>query len=508
MTRSAGQSADRGAVLPAPRLPAAARPGRPRNPGRRLRPSQVPVPRQPGSPASAAVASTRDGMPGSQETGSPLDLAQHQGAASARTADPEVRKESAHAWVSATLRHPEPDIPGLVSVLEEAERAFNVRVSAKFEADGSMSITYRASPPLEGRIVNVFYPVGNMASDWVFGLGAVPVSYLSRWWRWGTQAKWEMSKPRYGPLTGAGFGTFMEADPINPTWQGSETSRDEENTTFLTLKKRVNDSGYPYWVRGHLLHSNWGPGDDWHNLTPLSNASNASADEGMSIAVEDDIKERVADGQVIGYRVQPVYGRSVFQWPKYISNLLGYGLARELGDVLAAEENVPTGVYLRWWRYEAGLSGYLGSWKYVKQFNNPHADKYTIKAADGTLTDYGDFDSVYNSINYLGRASVNFALLQLLLPRIPDIAGLVIPSAGEDPYLRVASGLLMAFATYSGLPPARLLYDYDYNLALLATAIASLYTAGHIQWPTAVVSGKWYEKQKSRSKSKSKSKSK
>jgi len=79
------------------------------------------------------------------------------------------------------------------------------------------------------------------------------------------------------------------------------------NADFDIINQRRNQKG-SYYVLGHLLNHNLGgTGKEWKNLTPLTRQANSRHE---SIA-EARVKNAVTAGNIVYYKVEAVYGRSV-----------------------------------------------------------------------------------------------------------------------------------------------------------------------------------------------------
>jgi len=383
-------------------------------------------------------------------------------------ADPQSRKESAAAAVESQLTAAKTGGLGtVIAALEQAEQAFGVTTSVRVDENGKLQLGYQASPWL---YVYHLYPVGNTFSDILIGAGSVPVSYLSRWYRWiaGTFAP---PNVRYGPLTGAGFGTFMESDPVG---QGGGSKPTVSNATWdILLKRRVPGGSASYYVRGHLLNDNiGGPGDTWSNLTPLTSSANNNAHQSHLRLVETDVKAKVNAGHTMGYRVEPTYGRWAWEMPRILTNIIYYGLDAELAEVIAAEDHVPTGLVCTYWEYALTL-GYVPTVRYIRQWANRNLDSYRLKRSTGATVDFGAYD-MYDML----QVGLNASLAYLLIPLVPPLAG-VAGALLPD----VAGALLSAAAAYSGLSVAQFLFQQHYALGAIAALIGGYLSSGKIRYP-------------------------
>ncbi|MEO1383966.1 MAG: DNA/RNA non-specific endonuclease [Bacteroidota bacterium] len=87
------------------------------------------------------------------------------------------------------------------------------------------------------------------------------------------------------------------------------TSPKVTSPAWELLKRRKYGKG-TYYVRGHLLNDNLhGPGNNWKNLTPLTQEANNTGADSMEKKFEKPIKDVVTKGQnAVFFEVRPVYG--------------------------------------------------------------------------------------------------------------------------------------------------------------------------------------------------------
>lgn len=148
-------------------------------------------------------------------------------------------------------------------------------------------------------------------------------------------------KPAYGALTGADFGTGIRVNPLVKNNEGSSVDQGyvNQNDTFRTLKARRR-GGTSYYVAGHLLNNNLGgPGNNWKNLTPLTQSANTKDHEPN---FEKFVKEAVnKNKKTVDFVVSAIYGSHPGLKTDKIQELKDSG-DEEKADVIAAEASVPT----------------------------------------------------------------------------------------------------------------------------------------------------------------------
>jgi len=112
------------------------------------------------------------------------------------------------------------------------------------------------------------------------------------------------TSPVWGPKTARGWGTFVRvprltADRANWGFSGSTPSVGGGNWDHLN-QRRGSSGRSSYYVRGHLLNHNiGGPGNDWKNLTPLTQGANNRDSESMLRTFETPVKNAVAAGRTV-----------------------------------------------------------------------------------------------------------------------------------------------------------------------------------------------------------------
>lgn len=140
----------------------------------------------------------------------------------------------------------------------------------------------------------------------------------------------QSSDPQYGGLHGGSFGNSVTVTRLTRLHQrGSEPASglDDANNKWDKLRKRYR-GGSTLYVRGHLLNDNLGgPGDDWRNLTPLTQDANNRGSSSMLHSFETPVKTAVEAGKKVHFVVTANYGRSA----KDTTN------ARNNGEVLKAD---------------------------------------------------------------------------------------------------------------------------------------------------------------------------
>jgi len=148
-------------------------------------------------------------------------------------------------------------------------------------------------------------------------------------------------RPVYNPVTGAGFGRGIRVNPLVKNDQGSGVNQGyvNQNDTFRKLKAR-RKGGASYYVAGHLLNNNLGgPGDNWKNLTPLTQYANTQDHEpNFESAVKNAVNK---DGKSVDFVVSAVYGSHSGLKSDKIQDLKNSG-EEEKADVIQAEARVPT----------------------------------------------------------------------------------------------------------------------------------------------------------------------
>lgn len=155
----------------------------------------------------------------------------------------------------------------------------------------------------------------------------------------------------YEPVNTHRFGTLATVTGLN-TIGGPAPPSAEGNPTWNRLRRRMFSAGSEYYVRGHLINGTFGgPGNDWRNLTPLTQTANNRSIASMLRTFEDPVRREVNAGGVATIRVEAVYrplGRGA------LASDLRSGRATvpnrnaqqaaEIADIVDAEESLPSEV--------------------------------------------------------------------------------------------------------------------------------------------------------------------
>jgi len=146
--------------------------------------------------------------------------------------------------------------------------------------------------------------------------------------------------PSYGSLTSVGFGTSVRVNTLSKNENGSHVNQGyvNGNAIFRTLKAR-RQGGASYYVAGHLLNNNLGgPGNNWGNLTPLTQYANTQDHEPN---FERNAKDAVINEEkTVDFIVNANYGTHDLAISK-VEELRASGDDVK-ADVIEAERNVPT----------------------------------------------------------------------------------------------------------------------------------------------------------------------
>lgn len=147
--------------------------------------------------------------------------------------------------------------------------------------------------------------------------------------------------PSYGSLTASGFGTSIRVPTLSNNGNGSGVNQGyvNRNNVFLTMKARRRGEG-SYYVAGHLLNNNLGGrGDDWRNLTPLTQYANTRDHEpNFESAAKDAV---ITKGKTVDFIVNAVYGSHAGLATSKVAELRATGDTVK-ADVIEAEAKAPT----------------------------------------------------------------------------------------------------------------------------------------------------------------------
>lgn len=152
---------------------------------------------------------------------------------------------------------------------------------------------------------------------------------------------------RYQAAT-SGFGILAIVTGLN-TIGSPQPPTAEGNPTWNRLRRRMLTAGSEYYVRGHLINGTFGgPGNDWRNLTPLTQRANNSSIASMLRTFENPVRTAVRSGDIATIRVEAVYrplgrGAVVAGLRAGTTTVPGRTAAQRatIADVIEAEESVP-----------------------------------------------------------------------------------------------------------------------------------------------------------------------
>ncbi|WP_111669040.1 eCIS core domain-containing protein [Algoriphagus litoralis] len=129
----------------------------------------------------------------------------------------------------------------------------------------------------------------------------------------------------FGGLTGP-YGTSMEATYLSSKNAPHGSRPSVNHTRYDQINQRKRGRG-AYYIKGHLLNERLGgTGADWKNLTPLTRRANSEHER----IAEARVKTAVNAGNMVYYKVEAQYGRSLTTDPDPIIN-----------SIKAAEIDIP-----------------------------------------------------------------------------------------------------------------------------------------------------------------------
>lgn len=157
----------------------------------------------------------------------------------------------------------------------------------------------------------------------------------------------------YEPINGDGFGT--KATVVGLRTIGAQNQPSAENPKWLTITKRLFRAGASsfYYVRGHLINGTFGgPGNDWRNLTPLTQTANNRSIASMLSTFENPVRDAVRAGGSADMEVRAVYGARglaavaarVRSTPSALPGTRTAAERTAIADLIAAEDSIPTAI--------------------------------------------------------------------------------------------------------------------------------------------------------------------
>ena len=152
------------------------------------------------------------------------------------------------------------------------------------------------------------------------------------------------TKREYGSLTGGGFGTWGRVTGLHKLGAENPPSVDNAKHWQALSRRLFRRGGSTYYVRGHLINGKFGgPGDDWHNLTPLTQASNNRSIASMLHTFENPVKQAVESNGTVDVDVRAVYKQPDRSGD--IAKVLGKRPSAEdkaIAGIIEAEQHVPS----------------------------------------------------------------------------------------------------------------------------------------------------------------------
>lgn len=148
--------------------------------------------------------------------------------------------------------------------------------------------------------------------------------------------------PQYDGTQAGSFGRSVRVEPLTRVHQaGSAPAGGVADARGLWDKLRLRYSGgSTLYVRGHLLNDNLGgPGDDWRNLTPLTQDANNRGSRSMLHAFETPVKTAIDQNKTVRFIVTAHYGRPPIDTTA--ARAAGETLKAEVAE---AEQHVPLSV--------------------------------------------------------------------------------------------------------------------------------------------------------------------
>lgn len=157
----------------------------------------------------------------------------------------------------------------------------------------------------------------------------------------------------YDSVNSSGFGTKARVTGLRTI--GAQNTPSAENSKWLTITKRLFRAGAAsfYYVRGHLVNGTFGgPGNDWRNLTPLTQTANNRSIASMLTTFENPVRNAINAGGSADMEVRAVYGsRGLASIAARVRNtptaLTGSRTTEEreaIADLIEAEGSIPTAI--------------------------------------------------------------------------------------------------------------------------------------------------------------------
>jgi len=201
----------------------------------------------------------------------------------------------------------------------------------------------------------------------------------------------QSTDPEYGGMHASAFGTRATVTRLTQLHQhGNEPSDAQGHWDKLRLRYR---GGSTLYVRGHLLNDNLGgPGNDWRNLTPLTQDANNRGSTSMFHSFETPVKTAIDNGKKVRFVVTANYGRGAIDTTA--ARAAGETVKAEIAE---AERHVPLSVTCTAHELDAeGEPGTAIATSHVpNDLGSQKPEKYQLQP--GTVP--VDVDALYDELN-------------------------------------------------------------------------------------------------------------
>lgn len=147
----------------------------------------------------------------------------------------------------------------------------------------------------------------------------------------------------YDGVNSAGFGTGARVSGLRQLLPQNSPSATNDRWTNQIAKRLNRHGGSTYYVRGHLINGTFGgPGSDWRNLTPLTQAANNRSIQSMLRTFESPVRDAVRASGSADLTVRAVYGQPSRSADAQRARANATPTGEAIAQVIEAEQHVPS----------------------------------------------------------------------------------------------------------------------------------------------------------------------
>ena len=147
----------------------------------------------------------------------------------------------------------------------------------------------------------------------------------------------------YDGVNASGFGTGARVTGLRGLLAQNSPSATNDAWSNKLSRRLNRHGGSTYYVRGHLINGTFGgPGSDWRNLTPLTQAANNRSIQSMLRTFESPVRDAVRANGSADLSVRAVYGQPNRSADAQRARASGNPAGDAIAQIIEAEQQVPS----------------------------------------------------------------------------------------------------------------------------------------------------------------------